>query len=108
MEKAEFRILLQFLRQYLEYFQAFDVLDSDHDKRLSWNEFNLAVPLLEKWTGPIKDTDLVFKEMDKDKQGMVLFDEFCRWSSDHNLDLHLDEEGVTQDHEDKDNEEQTD
>ena len=91
VEKHEFRILLQFMRQFLEYYQAFDVIDSDDDRRISWSEFVLAVPLLEKWTGPVKDKDKAFHEMDKDKKGLVLFDEFCEWAAKHNLDLEDDD-----------------
>lgn len=29
--------------------------------------------------------------MDKDKKGMVLFDEFCEWAGKHNLDLEDDD-----------------
>lgn len=67
------------------------MIDSDDDRRISWSEFVLAVPLLEKWTGPIKNKDKAFHEMDKDKKGMVLFDEFCEWAGKHNLDLEDDD-----------------
>ena len=64
------------MRQFLEYYQSFDVIDVDDDRRISWSEFVLAVPLLEKWVGKIKDKDQTFFEMDKDNKGKVLFDEF--------------------------------
>ena len=79
------------MRQFLEYYQAFDVIDVDDDRRISWSEFVLAVPLLEKWVGKIKDKDQTFFEMDKDNKGKVLFDEFCLWAADHNLDLEDDD-----------------
>lgn len=51
----------------------------------------MAIPVLEKWTGPIKNPDQVFHEMDADKKGKVLFDEFCFWAYKHNLDLEDDD-----------------
>jgi hypothetical protein len=36
ISKGEFRILLKFLRQYYEYWVAFDRVDTDHDRRLTY------------------------------------------------------------------------
>ena len=47
--KAEFRFLLKFLRQYYEYWVAFDKIDTDDDRRVSHAEFVQAKPMLEKW-----------------------------------------------------------
>ena len=37
--KGEFRLLLKFLRQYFEYWVAFDRIDTDDDRRISFDEF---------------------------------------------------------------------
>ena len=47
--KGEFRFLLKFLRQYFEYWVAFDKIDTDDDRRVSHAEFLQARPMLEKW-----------------------------------------------------------
>ena len=47
--KGEFRFLLKFLRQYFEYWVAFDKIDTDDDRRVSHAEFMQAIPMLENW-----------------------------------------------------------
>jgi len=49
VEKSEFRYLLKYLRQYYEYWIAFDFIDYDSDRRLSYKEFCQAAPELERW-----------------------------------------------------------
>jgi len=49
VEKAEFRYLLKYLRQYYEYWVAFDRINTDDDKRLSYEEFKEAAPIIGKW-----------------------------------------------------------
>jgi len=39
IERHEYRILLKYLRQYYEYWVAFDLIDLDSDKRISFKEF---------------------------------------------------------------------
>ena len=35
VSRAEFRYLLKYLRQYYEYWVAFDIIDTDDDRRIS-------------------------------------------------------------------------
>ena len=49
VSKAEFRYLLLYLRQYYEYWVAFDRIDDDDDRRVSIEEFTKAVPMIKKW-----------------------------------------------------------
>ncbi len=49
IEKAEYRWLLQYLRQYYEYFVAFERVDKSGDHRLSHSEFMAAKPMIEGW-----------------------------------------------------------
>ena len=44
VSKAEFKYLLRYLRQYYEYWVAFDIIDKDDDKQVSLDEFTKAVP----------------------------------------------------------------
>jgi len=39
VSKSEYRYLLKYLRQYYEYWVAFDLIDLDGDKKLSYQEF---------------------------------------------------------------------
>ena len=39
IEKQEYRDLLKYLRMYYEYWVAFDLIDIDGDKRLTFKEF---------------------------------------------------------------------
>ena len=94
VEKREFRILLQYLRQYFEFEEAFDRVDQDDDKRIEFDEFLSCVPMIELWVGKIEDPEATFKEIDSDGHGMILFDEFCVWAFKHNLDLEDDDDAL--------------
>jgi len=39
IENREYRLLLKYLRQYYEYWVAFDQLDLDSDGRITFKEF---------------------------------------------------------------------
>lgn len=45
----EFRILFQYLRQYYEFFVAFNKIDNDQDQRVDKSEFLKAEPMLKRW-----------------------------------------------------------
>lgn len=49
IEKGEYRHLLKYIRQYYEYYVAFERVDTDGDKRISKEEFEKAAPYLERW-----------------------------------------------------------
>ena len=48
--------------------------------------------MVEKWVGPLKNPDEVFKQIDVNKGGFILFDEFCEWAIRKNLDLEDDDD----------------
>ena len=48
-KESEFRYLFKFLRQYFEFFIAFNKIDSGQDQRVDKKEFIEAAPLLQKW-----------------------------------------------------------
>ena len=82
---------MQYLRQYYEYWVAFDSIDDDDDRRVSYEEFEKAMPAMEKWN--IKgDPKELFSEADADGKGMILFIEFCQWAIKKNLDLDTDDD----------------
>ena len=55
IEKHEYRYLLKYLRQYYEYWVAFDLIDLDGDRRITYKEFEYAAPELKKWGIDMKD-----------------------------------------------------
>lgn len=73
VSKAEFKYFLQYLRQYYEYWIAFDRMDTNNDHRITKDEFAKAVPLMKKWGIQVNDPIATFKEIDTDKGGMILF-----------------------------------
>jgi Ca2+-binding EF-hand superfamily protein len=64
------------LRQYYEYWVAFNRIDTDSDRRICKGEFTKAVPTIKKWGINITNPSQTFAEIDTDKAGMILFDEF--------------------------------
>ena len=101
----EFRFFLLYLRHYLEVWKIFASLQIgpeglkdnsgrkadgrfDHDRRLSYAEFEKGLPILLKWpklhpaikTRLRKDPAKVWREdIDDNEGGIVLFDEFAHW-----------------------------
>ena len=57
LEWMEFRIFLVYLRQYFEYFIMFQKVDSSEDLRISFDEFEKAIPLMKNWGVEIKDNE---------------------------------------------------
>ena len=98
--KNEFPYLLKYLRQYYEYWVAFDRIDSDFDRRITKQEFIQSAPIMKNWGLDISNPDQLWKEADKDKLGMILFNEFVDWAIKKNLDLedddNLDKDGNSQ------------
>ena len=43
------------LRQYFEYYHAFNKVDIGDDDRINEEEFENAMPCITKWVGPIED-----------------------------------------------------
>ena len=90
--KGEYRFLLKYLRQYYEYWVAFDRIDTNDDRRVSYEEFMQAIPELERWNIDMSDPRAQWRQCDQDGGGMVLFIEFCDWAIKKNLDLDDDDD----------------
>eukprot|EP01065_Artemidia_motanka_P037933 TRINITY_DN4681_c0_g1_i4.p1 TRINITY_DN4681_c0_g1~~TRINITY_DN4681_c0_g1_i4.p1 ORF type:complete len:841 (+),score=139.65 TRINITY_DN4681_c0_g1_i4:50-2524(+) len=84
---SEFRLLMVALRHYFELWVMFGALDRDGDRRVSYDEFQKALPLLETFGGAVDDPEAAFAAIDADGGGMVLFEEFARWATARHLDL---------------------
>lgn len=91
IEFKEFRYFLSSLRQYFEYYVAFVRCDTNSDHKISLQEFKDAQEKIELWVGKI-DAEAAFNEIDTNKGGSILFDEFCKWAIKKNLDLEDDDE----------------
>ena len=92
MELSEFRTLLLYLRQYLELWVMFDAIDTSKDKRIDEDEFAAAVGLVAEWGLKVTDPAALFKTIDLDGGGIVLFDEFAHWAIKKKLDLKDDDD----------------
>ena len=57
----------------------FELIDSSHDRRVTVDEFQLALPKLEKFGVHISDPVAEFNKIDSNHGGFVLFDEFCHY-----------------------------
>lgn len=92
IEKAEYRYLLKYLRQFYEYWIAFARLDTDKDQKISKTEFVHGAATLAGWGVDMTDLEQRWKECDSDDHGQVLFDEFCQWAIKHSIDLEDDDD----------------
>lgn len=92
IERNEFRYFLCYLRQYIEYYEMFSIVNTDGDKYLDIDEFKKAIPQFEKWGIKITNPEKTFKEIDLDKGGVIRFDEFCHWAIKAKLDLETDDD----------------
>ena len=92
IQKSEYRLLLQYLRQYYELWLAFERVDTDGDRRVSFEEFSKAKDTMAGWGIDMSDPEAQWKECDANGGGMVLFVEFCDWAIKKNLDLEDDDQ----------------
>lgn len=92
VERSEFRKLFLYLRQYLELYVMFQAIDTSKDGRIDEREFSSATDLLEKWGMTVDDPSRIFREIDYDNGGKILFDEFAHWAISQKLDLDDDDD----------------
>jgi len=82
IDKNEFRVLLVYLRHYIELWEIFCSIDTSHDRRVRLPEFQAALPMMKQWgikeaSSWEKDVKGAFSLMDRNDGGVVLFDEFA-------------------------------
>merc|ERR1712109_18483 len=94
IEFPEFRLFLQTLRQFFEYYEAFNRLDTGEDQRVDKEEFTSPKmkETIEKWVGPIEDMEAEFATIDKNGGGQILLSEFIDWALEKDLDIEDDVE----------------
>ena len=88
VSRAEYKYLVLYLKQYYNYWQLFDAVDTSNDRRISIQEFKGAIPTLAKWGVKIDNPQASFSQIDKNNGGLILFDEFCEWAISKNLETH--------------------
>jgi len=76
VERSEFRLLLVYLKLYMQLYGIFARVDKDGDHRLSVEEVQSA----DLSSLGIQDAANAFEEMDINEGGKVLFDEFAEWA----------------------------
>ena len=92
VEWLEFRYILIYLRQYFEYYVMFCRVDTSDDFKVDIKEFKKALPTLKKWGVNIGDPVAEFKKIDKNGSGNIMFEEFCEYAIQKNLDLEDDDD----------------
>lgn len=82
VEKKEFRLLLQCLFSCFELWVMFDQVDSKGDGKMSFDEFDKALPNLEPWGVTVETSaaQTTFSQIDGSSDGKVAFCEFCTWA----------------------------
>jgi Ca2+-binding EF-hand superfamily protein len=79
--RAEFAKLLRYIVYFNNLWEKFEEIDSDHDRRLSADEFAAGCEIL--GLGLSAEEALAeFEACDTDGGGMVLFGEFCMWCAE--------------------------
>ena len=86
VEQSEFSTFLRNLRQYYEYYVAFERVDESGDGRIALIEFVDGKEKIEKWIGKF-DPEAEFKKVDTNDGGYILFEEWVRWAEAKKLDL---------------------
>jgi Ca2+-binding EF-hand superfamily protein len=75
IKKSEFGFFLRFVKYYNNLWRQFDAIDKNHDRRLSRQEFVKAAAVV----GGIEDPVALFKEIDANRFGYILFEGFCSY-----------------------------
>ena len=93
IEWMEFRIFLVYLRQYFEYWVMFEKLDKSGDHQINFEEFKKAIPKMKEWGYNLTDEEAEkeFKEINKNNEGTISFEDFCSFAIQRCLDLEDDD-----------------
>ena len=86
VQRAEFRMLMAYIKMYFELWVMFDEVDGSDDRRVDLEEFKKSLPQLESFGVKINDAEEEFKVIDKNGGGIILFVEFSEWACEKGLD----------------------
>lgn len=84
VHKTEFKVLLRNMFYFNKLYTLYEVVDTDHDRRMDLTEFRSGVSFLSLKLTPAEAFD-EFNFMDANGGGQVLFDEFCKWAAGKKL-----------------------
>ena len=87
VEKSEFRLLIYYLRLYMEYFQIFEQIDTDGDQKIDMKDFVEGYPLLNKWMKRVEDPAQEFKKIDSRGFGNIRLGQFVDWAQSNSYDI---------------------
>ena len=62
VSRGEFRLILKYLRMYYEFWVAFERVDTDGDRRITYTEFLMAKSTLEKWGIDMSEPEEMWNE----------------------------------------------
>lgn len=79
VHRNDFEKLIQYIVFFNKVWYAFELLDSDSDRRLDFNEFQAGLKKVGLKLPNAQARD-EFDGMDTNDGGLVLFDEFCTWA----------------------------
>lgn len=84
--------MLVYLRMYYEFWQYFETLDVDNDRRVSEVEFIRGLPMMSSWGVIITNPKDTFKEiLTKHREvAHITFTDFCDWIIGEHLKHHGD------------------
>jgi len=78
VHKHDFPVLLRNVVYFNKLWSVFGGIDTDGDRRLTYDEFTKGLALL-GLGGYGKDAHNIFNQLDTNRGGIILFDEFCKW-----------------------------
>lgn len=82
LSRKEFTAFLQFLVVFQNLWQKFEVMDENGDRRLSIDEFLKHGPKIDPFhTKSRNELESIFRSLDTNGGGYVLFDEFCNYAA---------------------------
>ena len=87
VSKAEFKYLIQYLREYSNYWFVFNQIDTSKDRRVSMTEFEKAAPILKERGLKVPNAQVIFNKIDTNNGGYILFDEFCHYAIENEMEF---------------------
>jgi Ca2+-binding EF-hand superfamily protein len=80
VHKMDFPVLLRNIVYFNKLWNVFEGIDADDDRRLTFPEFTHGLTILGMGgRGNNAQARQIFDQLDRNRGGIVLFDEFCRW-----------------------------
>jgi len=76
----------------MELWVMYDTVDTSDDRRISLEELSAAQNNITEWGLTMADVAALFRNIDRNNGGMILFDEFAHWAILHKLDLASDDD----------------